>query len=219
MRGAEHTQARPEVNGRDDALSIDRSKATVADMKALLLAAVAAALSLSGPALAQTPSSPQDAFLSRLNALCGQRFEGRVVSTDAADADFQGQRLVMHVRDCAADEVGIPFAVGEDRSRRWVITRTDAGLRLKHDHRDPQGEIHGYHMYGGDTVEAGTASRQAFPVDQESIDQFVAGGAQVSTTNVWAVEVHPDRMFAYELSRPGGRFFRVEFDLTRPLDD
>ena len=188
-------------------------------MKALLLAAVAAALSLSGPALAQTPSSPQDAFLSRLNALCGQRFEGRVVSTDAADADFQGQRLVMHVRDCAADEVGIPFAVGEDRSRRWVITRTDAGLRLKHDHRDPQGEIHGYHLYGGDTVEAGTASRQAFPVDQESIDQFVAGGAQVSTTNVWAVEVHPDRMFAYELSRPGGRFFRVEFDLTRPLDD
>jgi hypothetical protein len=26
-------------------------------------------------------------------------------------------------------------------------------------------------------------------------------------------------MFAYELSRPGGRFFRVEFDLTRPLAD
>lgn len=219
MRGAEHTQARPEVNGRDAALSIDRSKATVADMKALFLAAVAAALSLSGPALAQTPAGPQDVFLSRLNALCGQRFEGRVVSTDAADADFQGKRLVMHVRDCAADEVGIPFAVGEDRSRRWVITRTDEGLRLKHDHRDPQGEVHGYHLYGGDTVEAGTASRQSFPVDQESIDQFVAGGAQVSTTNVWAVEVHPDRMFAYELSRPGGRFFRVEFDLTRPLAD
>lgn len=187
-------------------------------MKTLFLAAIAAA-SLSVPAVAQEPTNPQDAFLARLNALCGQSFEGQVVSTDAADADFRGKRLVMHVRDCAADEVGIPFAVGEDRSRRWVITRTDAGLRLKHDHRDEQGEIHGYHMYGGDTAAAGTAERQEFPVDQESIDQFVAGGANVSTTNTWAVEVHPERMFAYELSRPGGRFFRVEFDLTQPVAD
>ncbi|GAA0621846.1 hypothetical protein GCM10009422_17120 [Brevundimonas kwangchunensis] len=187
-------------------------------MKTLFLAAIAAA-SLSVPAAAQEPTNPQDAFLARLNALCGQSFEGQVVSTDAADADFRGKRLVMHVRDCAADEVGIPFAVGEDRSRRWVITRTDTGLRLKHDHRDEQGEIHGYHMYGGDTAAAGTAERQEFPVDQDSIDQFVAGGANVSTTNTWAVEVHPERMFAYELSRPGGRFFRVEFDLTRPIAD
>lgn len=218
MRGAEHTQARSEVNGRLAALSGRGGKATLVTMKTLVLAALAA-VSLSAPAIAQDASSPQDAFLARLNALCGQSFEGRVVSTDAADADFRDKRLVMTVRDCAADEVGIPFAVGEDRSRRWVITRTDTGLRLKHDHRDPEGHIHGYHMYGGDTAGAGTAERQEFPVDQESIDQFIAGGAQVSTTNTWAVEVHPERMFAYELSRPGGRFFRVEFDLTRPVAD
>jgi hypothetical protein len=192
------------------------AEVTLDGMKTLFLAAIAAA-SLSGPAAAQESTNPQDAFLARLNALCGQSFEGQVVSTDAADADFRGKRLVMHVRDCSADEVGIPFAVGEDRSRRWIITRTDTGLRLKHDHRDPEGHIHGYHMYGGDTAVAGTAERQEFPVDQESIDQFVAGGANVSTTNTWAVEVHPQRMFAYELSRPGGRFFRVEFDLTRPV--
>lgn len=186
-------------------------------MKTLLLTAFAAAAVLTQPAFAQEAANPQDAFLARLNALCGQRFEGRVVSTDAADDSFRSQRLIMHVRDCATSEVGIPFALGEDRSRRWVITRTAEGLRLKHDHRDPQGEIHGWHMYGGDTAEPGTASRQQFPVDQESIDQFNAGGAQVSTTNTWAVEIHPAQMFAYELSRPGGRFFRVEFDLTKPL--
>lgn len=155
--------------------------------------------------------------MARLKALCGQRFEGRVVTTDPADDSFRNSRLVMHVRDCADGEVGIPFAVGEDRSRRWIVTRTATGLRLKHDHRDPQGVIHGYHMYGGDTVDQGTAERQAFPVDQESIAQFVAGGAQVSTTNVWALEVRSGRLFAYELRRPNGRFFRVEFDLTRPL--
>ena len=187
-------------------------------MKMLVLAAIAA-VSLSSPAAAQEPTNPQDAFLARLNALCGQKFLGRVVTTDAADADFAGSRLMMHVRDCSPTEVGIPFAVGEDRSRRWIVTRTDAGLRLKHDHRDPEGVIHGYHMYGGDTVGAGTAERQEFPVDQESIAQFIAGDAEVSTTNVWAVEVHPERMFAYELRRPSGRFLRVEFDLTRPLSE
>ncbi|MGV3580184.1 hypothetical protein [Brevundimonas sp.] len=184
-------------------------------MKIALIAASAAFLSAC--ATAPAPSGPQDVFLARLNDLCGQRFEGRVVTTDATDADFASNRLLMHVRDCSATEVGIPFAVGEDRSRRWIITRTEEGLRLKHDHRDPQGVIHGYHMYGGDTAAPGTAERQEFPVDQESIEQFLAGDAEVSTTNVWAVEVHPDRMFAYELRRPSGRYLRVEFDLTRPV--
>lgn len=165
----------------------------------------------------QAAGDPQAQFFARLHGLCGQNFAGRVVSTDAADADFRDKALIMRVRDCSADEIGIPFAVGEDRSRRWVITRTASGLRLKHDHRDPQGEIHGYHMYGGDTVGPGTTTRQEFPVDQESIAQFIAGGATVSTTNVWAMEVHPGQVFAYELRRPEGRFFRVEFDLAHPL--
>ena len=183
-------------------------------MKIALIAACAALLSAC--ATAPAPSGPQEVFLARLNDLCGQRFEGRVVTTDAADADFASNRLLMHVRDCSTTEVGIPFAVGEDRSRRWIFTRTEEGLRLKHDHRDSEGVIHGYHMYGGDTAAVGTAERQEFPVDAESVAQFTAGGAQVSNTNVWAVEVHPGRMFAYELRRPSGRFLRVEFDLTKP---
>jgi hypothetical protein len=190
----------------------------VTPMKASILAALAA-VSLASCASAPAPSGPQDVFMARLKALCGQRFEGRVVSTEAADESFRSQRLVMHVRDCSADEVGIPFAVGEDRSRRWIVTRTGTGLRLKHDHRDPEGVVHGYHMYGGDTVAAGTAERQEFPVDRESVEQFVAGGAQASTTNVWAMEIRPGGTFAYELRRPEGRFFRVEFDLGRPLAD
>ena len=187
-------------------------------MKIVMFAACAALLSAGAASAAPLSSdpNPQDAFLVNLNALCGQTFEGRVVTTDAADADFASNRLLMHVRDCSSTEVGIPFAVGEDRSRRWVVTRTETGLRLKHDHRDPDGVIHGYHMYGGDTAGAGTETRQEFPVDQESIDQFIAGGGQVSTTNVWAVEVHPGRMFAYELRRPN-RHLRVEFDLTKPV--
>ena len=183
-------------------------------MKVSLFAGLA--LILSACATMPAPSSPQDVFMARLNALCGQRFEGKVVTTDAVDADFASQRLLMHVRDCSPAEVRIPFSVGEDRSRTWFVTRTADGLTLKHDHRDPQGRPDGLHWYGGDTATAGTAERQTFPVDAFSIDLFTAGNAAVSTTNVWAMEVHPGRMFAYELRRPN-RHFRVEFDLTKPV--
>lgn len=186
-------------------------------MKIASVLAAAALVSLSSAGLAAAAPAPgQDAFLAGLNALCGQRFEGRVVTTDAADARFASERLIMHVRDCSPDEVRIPFAVGEDRSRTWVVTRTDAGLRLKHDHRHEDGTTDVLHWYGGDTMSAGMAERQEFPVDAESVALFNANDASVSTTNVWAMEVHPGRMFAYELRRPN-RHFRVEFDLTKPV--
>ncbi len=184
----------------------------------LLASTVLAAAAVALSACASTPrvASPQDTFFANLSALCGQRFEGRVVTTDAADADFASQRLLMHVRDCSADEVRIPFWVGADRSRTWVVTRTRSGLRLKHDHRRTDGAPEGLHWYGGDTVGTGTAERQAFPVDRFSIDLFNASNAAVSTTNVWAMEVRPGRIFAYELRRPN-RHFRVEFDVTKPV--
>lgn len=163
------------------------------------------------------PTHPQDLFMGGLTALCGKRFEGRVVTTDPADADFAGKRLVMHVRDCSGEGVRIPFAVGEDRSRTWVITRTANGLRLKHDHRHADGTEDALSQYGGETVDEGTITRQEFPVDQYSKDMFTRQGRAVSNTNVWAVEVEPGETFAYELRRPEGRFFRVEFDLTRPV--
>ena len=182
-----------------------------------IAALVAAVLALSACATIPAQSPQQDAFMASLNALCGQRFLGRVMTTDAADADFASSRLVMHVRDCSTDEVRIPFHVGDDRSRTWVISRNDdGGLTLKHDHRDPEGNPDGLHWYGGDTTAAGTANRQEFPVDEFSIELFNAGNAAVSTTNVWAVEVHPGRIFAYELRR-ANRHLRVEFDLTQPL--
>ena len=71
-------------------------------------------------------------------------------------------------------------------------------------------------MLNGSSTAAGTANRQEFPVDEFSIELFNAGNAAVSTTNVWAVEVHPGRIYAYELRR-ANRYLRVEFDLTRPV--
>jgi hypothetical protein len=161
--------------------------------------------------------TPQGQFFARLSALCGRAYEGRIVSPPVeADRAFTGQRLVMHVRDCSADTVRIPFHVGENRSRTWVVTRTATGLRLKHDHRHEDGSEDRVTQYGGDTVSAGTAARQAFPTDAFTRDLLVREGNAAGAQNVWAMEVEAGRLFAYELRRPN-RFFRVEFDLARPV--
>ncbi|MGE3251521.1 MAG: hypothetical protein AB7J28_10060 [Hyphomonadaceae bacterium] len=182
-------------------------------MKTLALAAALLALS----ACATTHESPHDAFFARIAALCGQAFEGEVTANTPAPADdpFVGARLVMHVRECGAEEIRIPFHVGEDRSRTWVLTRTGAGLRLKHDHRHENGSPDVLTMYGGDTAGVGSPARQEFPVDAYSIALFNANAAAASTANTWAMEIEPGESFTYELSRPSGRLFRVRFDLTR----
>ncbi len=177
---------------------------------------VAAALALAACNPASTPppaASAQDEFFTNLSALCGRSYEGRVITTDPQDADFASSQLVMHVRDCSADEIRIPFNVGENRSRTWVITRTDTGLRLKHDHRHEDGSEDVLTQYGGDTANEGTATRQEFPADDFSKELFVANDIPVSVDNVWAVEVNPGESYVYELRRPN-RLLRVSFDLT-----
>ncbi|MEO7013911.1 MAG: hypothetical protein ABI127_06325 [Dokdonella sp.] len=160
-------------------------------------------------------ASAQQQFFDAIASRCGEAFEGKLVSTDAADADMANQSMVMHLSTCSANEIRIPFHVGENRSRTWVLTRTGQGLRLKHDHRHADGSGDAITQYGGDTVSEGSATRQEFPVDAESITLFSANNMQVSTTNIWAVEMDASK-FAYELRREG-RWFRVEFDLTHPV--
>ena len=161
-------------------------------------------------------ASPQAAFFARLQALCGQAFSGRLVSTDAVDARFAEAPMIMHVRTCQPDEVRIPFHVGDDRSRTWRVTRTSTGLRLKHRHLHEDGTEDAVTDYGGDTTGEGTAARQEFPADEASRALFAAANLPASVQNIWALEVRRGGLFAYELRRPG-RHFRVEFDLTRPV--
>lgn len=167
------------------------------------------------PTTALKQQSVQQQFFDALASLCGEAFAGKLVSTDAADADMANAAMIMYISTCSANEIRIPFHVGDNRSRTWVLTRTGQGLRLKHDHRHEDGSEDAITQYGGDTASEGTSTRQEFPVDAESIALFTANGMQVSNTNIWAVEINAER-FAYELRREG-RWFRVEFDLTQPI--
>lgn len=161
----------------------------------------------------QPPDTEQDAFWVSLRSLCGQAYEGTVVQGSPADTSFIGKTLVMHVRECSEAEVRVPFHVGEDRSRTWILTRTTDGLRLKHDHRHEDGSEDEITQYGGDTRGPGTASVQEFYADAHTAELIPA-----AATNVWTVEVLPGERFAYALRREGtDRRFRVEFDLARPV--
>jgi hypothetical protein len=173
-------------------------------------------------ATATQAAAPADAFLTALASHCGQAFAGRIVANEPVTGQpdaFEGKALVMHVRGCdkPAEELRVPFHVGDDHSRTWVLTRLPEGLRLKHDHRHADGSEDVQTMYGGDSVAAGTAIRQEFPVDAYSIELFEREGLQQSTSNTWAMEIEPGKRFLYELSRPNGRLFQVEFDLTQPV--
>ena len=168
------------------------------------------------------PAAPADDFMSVLAQHCGKAYAGRMVSNEPRSVTpdaFEGKPLVMHVRGCdaPASRIEVPFHVGDDHSRTWVLTRTDGGLRLKHDHRHEDGSPDAVTLYGGDTASAGTVVRQEFPVDAESVAMFKREGLEASVTNTWAMEIVPGERFLYELSRPGGRLFQVEFDLTTPV--
>lgn len=166
------------------------------------------------------PAAPQQqAFVDALRTLCGQAFAGRIVANTPEDPTdpFAGKAMVMHVRECGEHVIRVPFHVGEDRSRTWVISVLADGLALAHDHRHEDGSPDVLTLYGGQTAAPGSTTRQEFPADARTKELFLAEDRAVSVPNVWAIEIEPGKRYVYELARPG-RLFRVEFDLSRPID-
>lgn len=155
-----------------------------------------------------------DAFFDNIAKHCGKAFKGQVVFDNDPSPTF-AQPLVMHVRNCNASQLQVPFHVGDDASRTWIISKTGSGLSLKHDHRKPDGSNDPLTMYGGHTVDAGFAQAQSFPADQYSKELFVATGIPQSVGNTWQMFIY-DNKFTYRLTREG-RDFRVDFDLSNSV--
>lgn len=158
----------------------------------------------------EKPASEQ--FWNILSAHCGKAYEGKLV-TPESDPRFAG-KLVMHVRSCEAGRLRIPFFVGDDRSRTWVLTRDEAGLiQLKHDHRHEDGSEDQVTQYGGKASNSGSTTTQFFPADQ-----FTAELLPAAVGNVWWITVD-ETSFTYNLRRLGSNtHFSVKFDLTQPVE-
>ncbi len=190
-------------------------------MRALFLICAAGAISscsATGPAQPEQPgTSAATVYMAALETLCnGEAYTGKLVSTGGDDGSFSTEPVSMGPAVCSSDTVRIPLTVGTNRSRTWVVTRTDTGVRLKHDHRHKDGSESTVTQYGGDSLSAGSEVRQEFPADAASKALFTHEGMDVSNQNTWAIEIRPGTEFVYELWRPD-RHFRLEFDLAAPV--
>lgn len=162
------------------------------------------AVSLGNIALA-SPTPEQEGFFQQLGALCGATFTGTTVFPEEPGEDWKGQVLVAHIETCHCEELRIPFSVGEDRSRTWILRKVEGGLELKHDHRHADGTPDEVTLYGGTTEETGTAFAQSFPADD-----YTANLIPEAATNEWFLSLSEDGSeLTYYLERHGKPRFKA----------
>ena len=111
------------------------------------------------------PGSVQ--FWKLLKNHCGKSYSGEIIAGGKVGDGFVGEKLVLHVRSCEKNEIRMPFVVGDNHSRTWVLTLNDDNrIQLKHDHRNPDGSDEEITQYGGLSSNRGLANIQFFPADQ-----------------------------------------------------
>jgi hypothetical protein len=159
------------------------------------------------------PPRPNEVFWTELQKLCGKAYSGTVAAAPVDDTTFKDKALTMHVRSCQKDSIRIPFNVGDNRSRTWVLTRKGGRIELRHDHRHEDGKPDAVTMYGGWTTSVGMPTRQMFPADDETVKVIAA-----AATNVWWIDLTPGESLSYNLRRMGSeRYFSIKFDLKNAI--
>lgn len=170
--------------------------------------ALVAILLATGCATASKPPDTRDQFMTLLQNMCGQRFEGALAYAIDRNSEFAGKKISTEVV-CTEGGVRMPVLVGENRSRTWIFTRGPAGLELRHDHRHPDGSPDAVTMYGGMAQAGGSARSQSFLAD--ALTARLVPGAE---TNVWTVSFSEDgQVLSYALERHAKP--RARFVLTR----
>lgn len=151
-------------------------------------------------------------FLEQFKPLVGQYFEGEIVAGGKEGDGFTGKRLLMEVMSYDDREVKVPFYVGDDKSRTWILGYSNHVITLKHDHRHQDGSPDKVTFYGGTSSNEGSKTIQVFPADNETCELL-----DYACQNVWWITMD-GTTYTYNLRRIGSdRVFTVKFDLTKPV--
>lgn len=215
----------PQRSGRDDRKgeSVLFTSSTMRGFIAVLLAFAFTACAERGEvapspeAAPEALESPQGAWWSRMMEHCGHAFEGGLTLAPEGDETLRDEdHLLVHFRECREGELRLPFHVEKepgawDRSRTWIFTRTDEGIHLDHDHRQPDGTPDEVTHYGGHTVDEGSSVRQVFIFTD--YDGYDPAGPHRG----WRVEIEPHARYTYGTFRGDDWRWRVDFDLSRPV--
>lgn len=172
-----------------------------------LIASLSMVMFCTAPAVGVEPSrfEAQEVFFDRIKSLCGARFEGQSVFPEDPGDGFRDQLLVAVIETCSADEIRIPFIVGEDHSRTWILRKTNDGLQLKHDHRHEDGTADKVTLYGGTAISSGTQQTQSFPADAYTADLIPE-----ATSNEWVLSLSEDNNeITYYLERHNKARFKA----------
>lgn len=160
-------------------------------------------------------SPVQQAFWERIQSHCGNAYSGQVGDyTPYYDSIAEAEELRIHIRECTDDLIHISLHVDDDHSRNLLLTKTVATLRLKHDHRYPDGREEEISQYGGDAPSPGLETRQIFQADEHTEDILPD-----RFDNFWFLDMMDEQTFAYGVHWPKqGHSIRLEFDLSETVD-
>lgn len=165
----------------------------------------------------ETPglSAEQVTFWNAIQEHCGNAYAGKVGDATAFyAATVDAEEIRIHVRNCTEDLTHISLHIDDNHSRNLLLTRETNTLRLKHDHRYPDGTEEEITQYGGDAPKPGLITRQIFEADDHTAeilpDRF---------DNFWFLDLMDEETLAYGVHWPKhGHSIRLEFDITQPID-
>jgi hypothetical protein len=163
------------------------------------------------------PDSPGQ-FFDALTRQCGNAYPGRLTLEPQGDEMLTGtELLIVHFRECEEDQLKLPFHIELeeeeewDRSRTWIFTKHENNLEIRHDHRKSDGSSDNATMYGGFSYGDGTVIRHEFKSVERTEETGMFRG--------WRIEIVPGERYTYGTIRDTTWSWRVDFDLSAPLDE
>ncbi len=159
-------------------------------------------------------SGNEKKFFERISTLCGKKFAGEEVFTAEGRESFAGEKMIIHFEKCTEDEIRIPFHIGDDKSRTWLLLVEDGELRFRHDHRDEDGDPEEITMYGGYSDKKGTEYSQFFPPDDYTLDLL-----ERAPGHEWVLTFSEDmKTLTYCLQSKDNLVFKAKFFIDEPLN-
>lgn len=170
--------------------------------------------------------TPTDAYWANLGAQCGMAYPGKIaIAPPDDDMVLPEDNLIVYFDHCSEGEIRLPFHIEKvadgvwDRSRTWIYRRTDDGrIELRHDHRIEDGSEDRNTWYGAFSgVENGAEEPNMHEYIREGMPPQQVEG-QTPQQRGWRVIIEPGVRYVYGTIRDGEWRWRVDFDLSSPLD-
>jgi hypothetical protein len=157
-----------------------------------------------------TTNVQQKQFFAQLSELCGNTYVGKTLYPNIPTDSMVGVKLTINFQSCSESEIRVPFHVGEDKSRTWIISQTNKGLLLKHDHRHKDGSPDEITMYGGYANDQGSLFSQSFQADEQTAQLIPA-----AKSNVWQISIDQEtKTLTYYLERNSKKRYKAIFELN-----